>query len=204
VLVARIAGQLLAIDARSVERRACRQFDGTAAAAVDLPRAAGVALADGPRVELAWQAGATAARIGRIAEGVGIARKVLDVTTDYLRTRTQFGQPIGRFQVLGHRMADLLVELEQMQSLAWAAAMRPDERIVDAAELIAHRALRTIGQQAVQLHGGIGMADETPISHYVKRMLAIELELGDADTVMARFSGASLAGDPGRNSGEAA
>jgi alkylation response protein AidB-like acyl-CoA dehydrogenase len=134
------------------------------------------------------------ARIGRIAEGLGLARTVLDATAEYLRTRKQFGQPIGRFQALAHRMADLAIAFEQAQSLLLAAAMRVDategNRALDAAEVMAHRALRRIGQEAIQMHGGIGMTDEFAISHYVKRLLAIELELGDVDTVLARFAAA--------------
>jgi alkylation response protein AidB-like acyl-CoA dehydrogenase len=144
--------------------------------------------ATGEAARSAWQAGTIAARVGRFAEGVGLARVVLDMTAEYLRTRKQFGQPIGRFQALAHRMADLLTQCEQAQSLAWAAAMKLDPRTVDAAQVVAHRAFRAIGQQAVQLHGGIGMTDEYAVSHYVKRLLAIELELGDVDTALARFA----------------
>jgi len=115
-------------------------------------------------------------------------RIVEQQAAEYLRTRKQFGQPIGRFQALAHRMADLLTQCEQAQSLAWAAAMKLDPHTVDAAQVISHRAFRAIGQQAVQLHGGIGMTDEYAVSHYVKRLLAIELELGDVDTALARFA----------------
>jgi alkylation response protein AidB-like acyl-CoA dehydrogenase len=118
---------------------------------------------------------------------------VLDMTAEYLRTRKQFGQPIGRFQALAHRMADLITQCEQAQSLAWAAAMKLDPRTVDAAQVLCHRTFRAIGQQAVQLHGGIGMTDEYAVSHYVKRLLAIELELGDVDTALARFAAQSQA-----------
>jgi alkylation response protein AidB-like acyl-CoA dehydrogenase len=117
---------------------------------------------------------------------------VLDLTADYLRTRKQFGQPIGRFQALAHRMADLAIRHEMAQSLLLAAAMKLDgpegARALDAAQVMAHRALRSIGQEAVQLHGGIGMTDEYAVSHYVKRLLAIEIELGDVDTALARFA----------------
>jgi alkylation response protein AidB-like acyl-CoA dehydrogenase len=63
-------------------------------------------------------------------------------------------------------------------------------RLLDAAQVMAHRAFRSIGQEAIQLHGGIGMTDELALSHYVRRLLAIELELGDADTALARFAAA--------------
>lgn len=193
-LLAFVDGRLWLVAADRTERRAWRQFDGTAAAEVRFAVADGTELAGGEAARSAWEAALAAARVGRIAEGVGLARAVLEITADYLRTRKQFGQPIGRFQALAHRMADLLTLLEQAQSLALAAAMRPDARTVDAAQVMAHRALRTIGQQAIQLHGGIGMTDELAVSHYVKRLLAIELELGDADTALARFAAAALAG----------
>jgi hypothetical protein len=198
-----IAGdRLLCFDAARVEREPYRQLDGSAAASVRAPVSAGIVLAEGDAARAAWRAGSTMARIGRIGEGVGMARTVIDLTADYLRTRKQFGQPIGRFQVLAHRMADLLILLEQMQSLALAAAMRSgeskrgeskrDEDTIDAAQFMTHRALRRIGQEAIQMHGGIGMADESAVSHYVKRMLAIEFELsieaGDADGVLARYA----------------
>jgi alkylation response protein AidB-like acyl-CoA dehydrogenase len=91
-------------------------------------------------------------------------------------------------------MADLAIRHEQAQSLLLAAAMRLDAadgaRTLDAAQVMAHRAFRSIGQEAVQLHGGIGMTDELAVSHYVRRLLAIEIELGDADTTLARFAAA--------------
>jgi alkylation response protein AidB-like acyl-CoA dehydrogenase len=176
-------------------RRGWRQFDGTAAAEVAGPIDGATVIARGEAATDAWRAAGSVARVGRIAEGVGLARTVLDVTAEYLRTRKQFGQPIGRFQALAHRMADLAIRHEQAQSLLLAAAMRLDAadggRLLDAAQVMAHRALRAIGQEAIQLHGGIGMTDELAVSHHVKRLLAIEIELGDADTALARFAAAA-------------
>ena len=186
-LLANVDGKLM-VAADRTERRSYRQFDGCAGAEIQFAADDAITLASGDTAQHAWQAGAAAARVGRIAEGVGLSRAVLDMTAEYLRTRKQFGQPIGRFQALAHRMADLLTQFEQAQSLAWAAAMKLDQRTVDAAQVIAHRAFRAIGQQAVQLHGGIGMTDEYAVSHYAKRLLAIELELGDVDTALMRFA----------------
>jgi alkylation response protein AidB-like acyl-CoA dehydrogenase len=186
-------GRLLLAPVAATTRRNYRQFDGAAAADVEFAPADAIVLASGEVAQTAWRAGRTAARVGRYAEGVGLSRAVLDLTAEYLRTRKQFGQPIGRFQALAHRMADLLTQCEQAQSLAWAAAMKLDARTLDAAQVMTHRSLRAIGQQAVQLHGGIGMTDEYAVAHYVKRLLAIELELGDADTALARFAAASPA-----------
>jgi len=187
--------RLCLLSLQDAERRAWRQFDGTAAAEIACSLEGEVVLAEGAAAAAAWAAARDAARLGRIAEGVGLARTVLDLTAEYLRTRRQFGQPIGRFQALAHRMADLAIRHEQAQSLAWAAAMKLDAadgaRALDAAQVMLHRALRAIGQEAIQLHGGIGMTDELSISHYVKRLLAIEIELGDVDTALARFAAAA-------------
>ncbi len=176
----------------AARRRAWRQFDGTAAAEIGGLIDSATVIARDDAAAAAWHAARNVARIGRIAEGVGLAGTVLDVTAEYLRTRRQFGQPIGRFQALAHRMADLAIRHEQAQSLLLAAAMKVDaadgDRSLDAAQVMAHRAFRSIGQEAIQLHGGIGMTDELAVSHYVKRLLAIEIELGDADTALARFA----------------
>ena len=186
--------RLYLLPLSTASRRGWRQFDGTAAAEVSGLVDGAVVVAQGEDAVAAWRAARAVARIGRIAEGVGLARVVLDVTAEYLRTRKQFGQPIGRFPALAHRMADLAIRHEQAQSLLLAAAMRLDAadgaRTLDAAQVMAHRAFRSIGQEAVQLHGGIGMTDELAVSHYVRRLLAIEIELGDADTTLARFAAA--------------
>ena len=185
-------GRLYLLPLSTAQRRGWRQFDGTAAAEVAGLIDGATVIAQGQVAHEAWRAARAVARLGRIAEGVGLARTVLEVTAEYLRTRKQFGQPIGRFQALAHRMADLAIRHEQAQSLLLAAAMRLDaadgERLLDAAQVMAHRALRAIGQEAIQLHGGIGMTDELAVSHYVKRLLAVEIELGDADTALARFA----------------
>lgn len=191
--LALVDDKLLLALANNYSRRAWRQFDGIPAAEVSCPAASVMTLATGTAAAGAWTAGHDVARVGRIAEGVGLARTILDATTDYLKTRKQFGQPIGRFQALAHRMSDLFVLYEQANSLMLAAAMRIDSldgaRTLDAAQVMAHRAFRTIGQQAIQLHGGIGMTDEYAVSHYVKRLLAIEIELGDVETALGRFTG---------------
>ncbi len=192
-LLAAVGDRIVAISAADCTRRSYRQLDGSAAAEVEFDAGAAV-VAEGTAARSAWQAGTDAARIGRIAEGMGLAKTVLDLTAEYLRTRKQFGQPIGRFQALAHRMADLLVLYEQAQSLMLAAAMKMDARTLDAAQVLAHRALRTIAQQSIQLHGGIGMTVEYALSSYVKRLYAIEVELGDGETALARFAAGNALG----------
>ena len=122
------------------------------------------------------------------AEAVGAMEKLLELTAEYLRTRKQFGQPIGRFQALQHRIADMAVALEQSRSMALLAAARIDDpnrierrRAVSAAKAMIGRSGRFVGQQAVQLHGGMGMTDEMPIGHYFKRLTAIDMSWGNVE-----------------------
>jgi alkylation response protein AidB-like acyl-CoA dehydrogenase len=128
------------------------------------------------------------------AEALGAMEALFDATLEYLKTRQQFGVPIGKFQALQHRMADMFIHLEQARSMALLAAMKFDSadagerrRVVSAAKYRIGQAARFVGQQAVQLHGGMGVTDELPASHYFKRLSTIELTLGDADHHLARF-----------------
>ena len=128
------------------------------------------------------------------AEAVGAMEAIFEATLDYLKTRQQFGAPIGKFQALQHRMADMYIHLEQARSMALLAAVKlgstdagERRRAVSAAKYRVNLAARYIGQQAVQLHGGMGVTDELPAAHYFKRLATIELTLGDADHHLARF-----------------
>ena len=172
-------------------------FDGQQAAEVELnavtvPAEAliGPAGAAQPAIERALDFGLAAL----CAEAVGVMDATVAATVEYLQTRQQFGQPIGRFQALQHRTADMLIHLEQARSMSLLAAARcrladgrERRRILSAAKVTIGQACRFIGQQAVQLHGGMGMADELIVSHYFKRLTAIELTLGDTDTHLQRF-----------------
>ena len=128
------------------------------------------------------------------AEALGAMEALFDATLDYLKTRNQFGVPIGKFQALQHRMADMYIHLEQARSMAMLAAMRADcdsaherRRAVSAAKYRVGEALRFVGQQAVQLHGGMGVTNELPAAHYFKRLSTIGLTLGDCDHHLQRF-----------------
>ena len=128
------------------------------------------------------------------AEAVGALQASLDATVEYTRTRKQFGQPIGKFQALQHRMADMLMHVEQARSMSYLAAMRctdPDaatrRRAVSAAKALVGQACRFVGQQSIQLHGGMGMTDELLISHHFRRLAAIELSLGDTEHHLEQF-----------------
>jgi alkylation response protein AidB-like acyl-CoA dehydrogenase len=135
------------------------------------------------------------------AEAVGAMRKVLADTVEYAKQRRQFGQPIGSFQVLQHRMVDMHIELEQAVSAVYLATLKlgaePAERAraVSAAKVTISRAARFVGQSAVQLHGGMGMTQELAIGHYFKRLTAIEHEFGTADAHRARYAALRAAPD---------
>ncbi len=137
------------------------------------------------------------ARIALCAEAVGAMEQALKITVEYLKTRKQFGVPIGSFQTLQHRAADMFVNLEQARSMAMLATMAGDfddakERAtaVAAAKVQVGKSLKFVGQQAIQLHGGIGMTMEASIGHYFKRLSIIESTFGDADYHLRRVSDA--------------
>lgn len=132
------------------------------------------------------------------AEAVGAMQALNALTLDYLKTRTQFGVPIGSFQVLQHRMVDMEVALEQARSMAILACDRADDqhprertRAVSAAKVQIGRSGRLIGQSSVQMHGGIGITDEYAGGHYFKRLTLIDRTFGDADHHLTRFAAAA-------------
>ena len=122
------------------------------------------------------------------AEAVGAMAAMHELTVDYLKTRRQFGREIGSFQILQHRAVDMLIALEQARSMAMFATMMASEEdaverrnTLSAAKVQIGRSSRLIGQQAVQLHGGIGMTMEYKVGHYFKRVTMIDTMFGDAD-----------------------
>jgi alkylation response protein AidB-like acyl-CoA dehydrogenase len=129
------------------------------------------------------------------AEAVGVMQALLDATIAYVQTRQQFGVPIGSFQALQHRIADMLIHLEQARSMSYLAALRCTDddaaerhRAMSAAKALIGQSCRFIGQQAVQLHGGMGMTDELVVSHWFKRLTAAELMFGDSDAHLQRYA----------------
>jgi alkylation response protein AidB-like acyl-CoA dehydrogenase len=122
------------------------------------------------------------------AEAVGAMDRLTELTCEHLRTRTQFGKPIGSFQALQHRAADMRIAVEQARALALMAAAHVDgddraqrRRACSAAKAMAGRCGRHVGQQATQLHGGMGMTDEMACGHYFKRLTALDMTLGDTE-----------------------
>jgi pimeloyl-CoA dehydrogenase small subunit len=129
------------------------------------------------------------------AEAVGAMTEATEITTDYLKTRKQFGVPIGSFQALQHRAADMVVALEQARSMMMFATMMTGEadaaeraKAISAAKIQIGRSARFIGQQATQLHGGIAMTHEYKLGHLFKRLTMIDLAFGDADEHLKRLS----------------
>jgi alkylation response protein AidB-like acyl-CoA dehydrogenase len=154
---------------------ACRVADGAALPAIDAALDIGMA--------------------ALCADAVGVMQALLDATIGYVQTRQQFGVAIGRFQALQHRIADMLIHLEQARSMSYLAALRCADEDVDerhramsAAKALIGQSCRFIGQQAVQLHGGMGMTDELAVSHWFKRLTAAELMFGDSDTHLQRYA----------------
>jgi alkylation response protein AidB-like acyl-CoA dehydrogenase len=172
--------------------------DGGRAADVKL---SGVTVGDDHRI---GEAGAAFAAIDRAldranaalcAEALGIIDALNEATLEYLKTRKQFGQPIGRFQALQHRMADMTIKAVEARSMSVVAAAAMGEkdatersRRVSAAKAFIGQASRFVGQQAIQLHGAIGVTDELIVSHWFKRLTTINATFGDADFHLARFS----------------
>ena len=213
VVTARVSGAidagaglaLFVVDAKApgVVLRSYRNHDGQHAADVALHEvrvaeaqclgAAGDALA---AIEHALDRGAAAV----CAEALGVMRAMNDSTHEYLKTRKQFGVAIGSFQALQHRMADMVVATEQANSMALMAAAKADSsdaveraHVVSAAKAYVGQQARFVGQQAIQLHGGMGITDEMVVSHLFKRLTLIESSFGDSDHHFERVSAALLA-----------
>ena len=201
IVSARVAGDqraksgigLFLVDAKAsgVSRRGYPTVDGLRAAEVTL---SGVKVgADAvigepgdafPLIEQVVDSGIAALA----AEAVGAMSAMHEITVDYLKTRKQFGVPIGSFQVLQHKSVDMFVALEQARSMALYATMMAGEadagerrKAVSAAKVQIGRSARLVGETAVQLHGGIGMTMEYKAGHYFKRLTMIDLAFGDAD-----------------------
>lgn len=192
---------LFLVDARdaAVVRTAYRTYDGRRGADIELRNAPaellGTSLDAGAVIDEAVIT--TQAALG--AEAVGAMAEALRLTTEYLKTRKQFGVALRTFQTLTHRAADMYVSLELARSMSLYAAMSLADGVVD--PTVASRAKRRIdlsgkhiGQQAIQLHGGIGMTAEYPVGHYTARLTTIEHTLGDTSDHLRYLSG--LLGEP--------
>ncbi len=133
------------------------------------------------------------------AEAVGAIKYANDATLEYLKTRKQFGVTLGSFQALQHRMVDMVISYEQAKSMASLACARIDaekdpverRRVISAAKIRIADACRHVSQEAIQLHGGMGMSEELKVSHTFRRLTMIAQQFGDADHHLERFAGCS-------------
>jgi pimeloyl-CoA dehydrogenase small subunit len=182
---------LVDAGANGVTRRGYPTQDGMRAADVTLSgvKVAPEAVVAGPEKGLEVLERVVDEAIAALsAEAVGAMAGITELTVEYLKTRKQFGVPIGSFQVLQHRAVDMLTALEQARSMAYYATMmaaEPDaaerRRAMSAAKVQIGRSARYVGESAIQLHGGIGMTMEYKAGHYFKRLTMIDLAFGDAD-----------------------
>jgi alkylation response protein AidB-like acyl-CoA dehydrogenase len=189
---------VVATNASGVTRRDYRTIDGQRAADIGFKDVQVPASALLGNEGAGWDILDAAADYGAAllcAEAVGAMDALNGATLEYLKTRQQFGVPIGKFQALQHRMADMFMQTEQARSMATLAAVKvassdvnERRRTVSAAKARIGQALKFVGQQAVQLHGGMGVTNELPAAHHFKRLTMIELTLGDTDHHLARFA----------------
>ncbi|MAU62372.1 acyl-CoA dehydrogenase family protein [Parvibaculum sp.] len=131
------------------------------------------------------------------AEAIGCMKELNTATVEYCKTRKQFGVPIGKFQVLQHRMVDMFMAYEQSVSMTYMVNLKLDEgdaertKAAAGAKVQIGKAGRFVGQQAVQLHGGMGMTDELNVGHYFKRLTMIDTQFGNIDYQLKRYSEAA-------------
>ncbi|AZL10761.1 acyl-CoA dehydrogenase family protein [Brevibacterium aurantiacum] len=188
---------LVAADADGVSRVAHRQADGLGSASVKFDNAPAQRLNGADAHEVVAELLDTA-NAAIMAEAVGAMEASLTMTAEYLKTREQFGAPIGANQALQHRAADLYAELEYARSMALYSRLavtaeetgseKDRHRDVIAAKIVIDESARNISQESIQMHGGIGMTMEYPIGHYAKRLTVISRTFDDADSLTAELA----------------
>jgi alkylation response protein AidB-like acyl-CoA dehydrogenase len=174
---------LFLVDADAVRRHPYPTFDGQRGAQIDLDGAAAEPLGEAGDASQAIRDAIVRIQSALCAEAVGAMEEALRLTTDYLKTRKQFGVTLNKFQALTQRAADMYVSLELARSMSLYAAMsiadgNLDPLVASRAKVQIGRSGRHIAQEAIQMHGGIGVTAEYPVSHYAARLTAIEHTLG--------------------------
>jgi alkylation response protein AidB-like acyl-CoA dehydrogenase len=177
---------VVAANADGIDIRPYPVVDGSLAGVVTFRNVTAQPVGDFARLEAAIDE----TRLIAAAEIVGIAKRLFDDTLDYVKTREQFGQPIGRFQVIQHRLVDAYGKLEAIQSSLYRALLLPGQDRAAAKAFIAENA-QWIAEQAIQLHGGMGMTDELAIGHGVKRILLLSKLFGDPASAIAAMAKAA-------------
>lgn len=209
IVVARTSGDirdengigLFLVDAAAdgLTRRGYPTQDGSRAAEISLDNVAAEALGDPANGLPALRKTIDGAIAALSAESIGVMSAMHELTVDYLKVRKQFGVPIGAFQVLQHKAVDMFVAIEQARSITLYATMMADSddaaaraQAMHAAKVEIGRGGRVCGENAIQLHGGVGMTMEYAVGHYFKRMTMIDTQFGDADfhlSALARGQG---------------
>jgi alkylation response protein AidB-like acyl-CoA dehydrogenase len=188
-----ISAFLVDASHNGISRRSYTTVDGYRAAEIEFADVAATLLGKEGAAYAALEYAHARAIVAVCAECLGAMEIAKDLTVEYMHNRTQFGVPIGKFQALQHRMADVLIEIEQMRSaVVNAAGHLEDDRVerewhVSAAKNLAGRAGRQVAEEAIQIHGGMGMTWEYPVSHYAKRIVMIDHLFGDTDHHLERF-----------------
>ena len=168
-----------------VEVRPYPTQDGASAAELVLSGASGIELVPAGEAIAALERAVDIGIAAVSAEAVGAMDRLVALTVEYMNTRKQFGVPIATFQALRHRMADVKMQLELARSMSYFATLKLGEpaaarrRALSQATVQLGQSMRFVGQQCIQLHGGIGVTDEYAASHYFKRLTVIELSFGD-------------------------
>jgi pimeloyl-CoA dehydrogenase small subunit len=182
-------------QASGVARRAYPMRDGTHAADIALSGVEAEALGEPGQGLATVERVVEAAIAATSAEAVGAMETMLNMTVEYLKTRVQFGRPIGDNQALQHRATEMMIAMEQGRSLAMLAAVMIDDENaaqrdhdLSTAKVGVGQAARFVSQNAVQLHGGIGMTDEYAVGHYFRRCMVIEHSFGDTGYHLARLA----------------
>lgn len=185
--------------AKGVNRQDYRTVDNRRAADIVFEAAPAVALGDAEAALPVVEHVVDQAIAYLAAEAVGAMQVLHETTLAYLKTRKQFGRAIGEFQVLQHRMVDMMIHVEQSRSLALYATLALSRSATERAKAVAAAKVQIgksgkwVGQQAVQLHGGMGMTDELTVGHYMKRLMQIDTAFGHADHHQRRFAALSNA-----------
>jgi hypothetical protein len=191
IVPARIAGAvaepagigLFLVERAALQVRGYATLDGARAAEVTFASAAAALITEGGHAAL--ERAVDVGIAGFAAEAVGVMDRYVDLTAEYMNTRKQFGAPIASFQALRHRVADVKMQLELARSMSYFATLKLGEpapqrrRALAQARVQLGQSMRFVGQQCVQMHGGIGVTDEYQGSHYFKRLTALELVFGD-------------------------
>ena len=202
IVTARIPGTeniclfLVDAEAEGVVRNEYQLIDGTRAADVrfdnvKLPKEA--LLVDKESALSVLEEALDRAILAQIAEAIGAMEAVMEITAEYLKDRKQFGQSLGKFQALQHRMAEMLIQVENARSMLYRGLAHLDgdahsrKSAISAAKAVTAEAAKFVGAQGIQLHGGIGLTDEYSIGHYFKKLTVFEKAFGDIEHHTARY-----------------